>query len=134
MGHLRPPNNKQPGIYKKKQNAGDPDVREADFSYQNDSLAEMIVTAWTNPGFAQQLTDHAHPAFAKAELEKRGVYLTDPQVLTEDEYNDGWQMVGDDEVIFVLPDVSRVKKTAADTSASLLETAKMLMACVPNGI
>ena len=130
MGHLRPPNNKQPGIYKKKQNAGDPDVREADFSYQNDSLAEMIVTAWTNPGFAQQLTDHAHPAFAKAELEKRGVYLTDPQVLTEDEYfHTGWQKTSDNEVVFVLPNNSR-----ATLGKPLLETAKLLMACTPNGI
>ena len=130
MGNLRPANAKQPGIYRKKQNVGDPDVREADFSYENDLLAEMIVTAWTDPNFAQKLTDHTQPAFARAELEKRGVYLTDPQVLTEDEYfNTGWQKTSDDEVVFVLPNKSR-----ATTGKPLLETAKLLMACTPNGI
>jgi hypothetical protein len=130
MGHLRPANHHQPGIYRRKQNPTDPDVREADFSYENVSLAEMIVKAWTDPNFAQQLTDHTHPAFARAELEKRGVYLTDPQVLTEDEYfHTGWQKTSDDEVVFVLPNTSR-----AIAGKPLLETAKLLMACTPNGI
>ncbi|HUL88545.1 MAG TPA: hypothetical protein VLU23_10230 [Pseudolabrys sp.] len=125
----------QRGIWKPKATTDDPDVKVADFSYQSDKLAEIITLAWINNGnYAGQLTDHT-TNFAKTELENRaGIKLKNPVVLTEDEYNDGWQMVGDDEVIFVLPDVSRVKKTAADTSASLLETAKMLMACVPNGI
>jgi hypothetical protein len=130
MGHLRAQNDKKAGVYRKKQNASDPDVREVDFSYENDSLAEMIVTAWNDASFAQKLTDHTHPAFAKTELANRGVYLTDPQVLTEDEYfNTGWQKTSDDEVVFVLPNKSR-----ATLGKPLLETAKLLMACTPNGI
>jgi hypothetical protein len=52
-------------------------------------------------------------------------------VLTEDEYNDGWQLDHPAEVAFVLPDSSRAQNLPA---AQLLETAKLLMACVPNGI
>jgi hypothetical protein len=38
------------GIFKKKAVSTDPDVRVADFSYQNDALAEMIAKAWTDTG------------------------------------------------------------------------------------
>jgi hypothetical protein len=48
-------------------------------------------------------------------------------VITEDEYDDGWDQDDPDQVVFVLPNLSR-------QSGNLLETAKLLMACVPNGI
>jgi hypothetical protein len=119
------------GIFKKKAASTDPDVRVADFSYQNDALAEMIVKAWTDTGtFARDLTDHTNPNFAKTELAKRGINLTHPVVLTEAEFFAGWDMDDDDEVVFVLPNKSR----ATLTQPLLLETAKLLMACTPNGI
>jgi hypothetical protein len=60
-------------------------------------------------------------------------------VLTETEYNTGWQQNDDDEVVLVLPDEGR-KIAATGTNPStgqaytLLETAKLLMAVTPNGI
>jgi hypothetical protein len=40
-----------------------------------------------------------------------------------------WQKTSDNEVVFVLPNNSR-----ATLGKPLLETAKLLMACTPNGI
>jgi hypothetical protein len=120
-----------PGIWKHKAHPSDPDVKVADFSYQNEDLAQMIVQAWGNPTFAQGLTDHTNPNFAKTELANRGINLTNPVVLTETEYNNGWQSDSDDEVVFVLPNGTRASGVGGP---SLLETAKLLMACVPNGI
>ena len=60
-------------------------------------------------------------------LAHRPLNLTSPMVITEDEYNDGWEQDDPDQVIFVLPNVTRQQ-------GNLLESAKMLMACVPNGI
>jgi hypothetical protein len=118
------------GVFKKKTNPNDPDVRVADFSYTNDILAEMIVKAWTDPTFATNLTNHTNPNFAKTELANRGINLTRPIVLTEDEFFGGWEMDDHDEVVFVLPNKTRVTLN----QPVLLETAKLLMACTPNGI
>jgi len=68
---------------------------------------------------------------AKTALAARGINLTNPIVLTESEFAEGWVRDSDDEVVFVLPDSSRVIMTAG---TPLLETAKLLMACTPNGI
>jgi hypothetical protein len=48
-------------------------------------------------------------------------------VLTEAEYDDGWDMDDPNQVVFVLPNRAR-------QAGDLLENAKLLMACVPNGI
>jgi hypothetical protein len=120
----------QPGIWKKKKKKTDPDIKVADFSYQNDLLAEMITKAWSTPGYADKLTNHA-TKFARSELRSRGINLTRAVVLTEAEYNSGWEMRHADEVVFVLPNKSRARNVPA---GQLLETAKLLMACVPNGI
>jgi hypothetical protein len=113
----------------------DPHERVADFSYQNDSLAQMIVYAWTDPTFRNLLLqvqpDGTSPN-AKAELEQRGIYLTNPVVITEDAYNNGYQMQDRNGVVFVLPNPPRIEAPAV--GHSLLETAKLLMACTPNGI
>jgi hypothetical protein len=136
MGHKRPAQGHgQRGIWKHRPpNSNDPDVKVADVSYQNDKLAEIVALAWINTNhYADKLLDHTDD-FAQKQLEAAGIKLSNPVVLTEDEYNDGWQMDSGDDVVFVLPDVSRVNKKATDTKDTLLETAKMLMACVPNGI
>ena len=53
--------------------------------------------------------------------------LTSAIVLTEEEYQNGWQQDDPNQVVFVLPNSTR-------QSGDLLESAKLLMACVPNGI
>jgi hypothetical protein len=124
------------GIFKKKNNAAepDPDAKVVDFTYQNDSLAQMIVEAWTNPIFKnfllQKQADGSSPN-AQTALAQRGIYLSHPVVIEEDTYDDGYDMKHDDEVVFVLPRFSRAQNLP---SPLLLETAKLLMAYTPHGI
>jgi hypothetical protein len=73
-----------------------------------------------------------------------GMDLDKVVIITEDEHDDDYTMQDPDEVVFVLPRKSRViPGTAMPNNAippapvysqQLLETAKVLMACTPNGI
>ena len=51
-------------------------------------------------------------------------------IISEDEHDNGYLMEFDDDVVFVLPNKGR----ADLTGANLVNTAKLLMACTPNGI
>ena len=90
----------------------------ADFSYQNDVLAQWIVDIWTGPASNPLITPStgsisltqylARSAAAKAGLAARGIYLEKPIVITEDEYDAGFSLedAGLDAtigVVFVLP-------------------------------
>jgi hypothetical protein len=125
---------KQKGIWKAKGSTDDPDVKVADFSYQNVAIAGIITKAWLNQNNYKDKLLNRNTDFAKDELAAAGVKLNKPVVITEDEYEDGWQMEDDDDIVFVLPNRSRVKIVSTDDTTTLLETAKMLMASVPNGI
>jgi hypothetical protein len=121
------------------------DDKVADFSYQNDVLAQWIVDIWTGPANNPLITPStgsismtqylARSTAAKAALAARGIYLEKPIVITEDEYDDGFSLadasldptIG---VVFVLPRPTRPTLGGPP----LLETAKMLMAITPNGI
>ena len=129
---MAPKAHKKEGLFKPAPTPGDPPERVADFSYQNDLLAEMIVKAWTDPPFRNQLlngTVLVRTNNAKTALAARGINLTNPIVLTEREFNEGWDRDSADQVVFVLPNDTR-----ATAGTPLLETAKLLMACTPNGI
>ncbi len=109
----------------------------ADFSYQNDVLAQLIVDMWTGTHFdliTPPLDYTGRSTRAKTALEDRGIYLAYPIVITEDEYDDGFSLANAglsaiDGVVLVLP-----RKTRVTPGTPLLETAKMLMAVTPNGI
>jgi hypothetical protein len=113
-------------------------VKVADVSYQNDELAVLIARAWTDPGFRDGLVGDAAPktilqrtAAAQTALQGLPIHpisLASPIVITEAEYDAGWESDDDAQVVFVLPNAAR------QAGANLVETAKMLMACVPNGI
>jgi hypothetical protein len=109
--------------------------RVADFSYKNDSVAQLIVEAWTDQQFQTWLltrqADGSAPNF-KASLEGRGIYLANPVVITEAEYYAGYHMPDPNGVVFVLPNEPRTEMPPPHQS--LLETARLLMACTPNGI
>ena len=79
-------------------------------------------------GFATQAAvDQATAAINKAAPKfnlKRAV------IISEKEHDDGYTMEFEDDVVFVLPRDTRVDLTGAN----LLSTAKLLMACTPNGI
>jgi hypothetical protein len=135
MAH-RPHPGRQPdrGIWKHKGGIHDPDVKLADFSYQNDEIAALIVQAWTDQPFCDGLVGAATPmaqrkanAIAAFQNLNQPIDLTSPIVITEAEYDGGWDSDDDDQVVFVLPNASR-------QANNLLESAKLLMACVPNGI
>lgn len=117
----------------------------ADFSYQNDVLAQLIVDMWTGThvdlitpsgGGTSQPQYQQRSSRAKAALEARGIYLSQPIVITEDEYDDGFSLADaglsvTDGVVFVVP---RSTRPTTFGGPPLLETAKMLMAITPNGI
>ena len=98
----------------------------ADFSYQSDALAEMIVRAWTDPLF---LANIKTTSGAQAELTARGFSLQNPIVIEESTYVAGYHAATANAVVFVIPDPGRIT-----TGRPLLETAKLLMAVTPNGI
>jgi hypothetical protein len=104
----------------------------ADFSYApNDSLAQMIVDAWTDPNFEKLLLQ---PGNATALFATRGFYWRNttktPVVISEEQYNKGYHRTNANEVIFVLP---RHAGTCPP-GQTLLDTARLLMAVTPNGI
>jgi hypothetical protein len=128
------------GIWKHKagsSGANPANVKLADVSYQNDELAALIVKAWTNPGFRDGLvgdattvpiaTRKANAIAALQSLPTHPIDLASPIVITEAEYDAGWEADDDDQIVFVLPNATRAV-------GNLVETAKLLMACVPNGI
>jgi hypothetical protein len=115
-----------PGIFKNQAKT----ERVADFSYQNETLAQMIVYAWTDQTFRTQLLTNSQTA--KSALADRGIYLKAPFVITEADYNNGYHMPDPDGVVFVLPNQPRT--ATPSQGQTLLETAKLLMACTPNGI
>jgi hypothetical protein len=134
-------NQLQPGIYRQKP-VDAPPVRVPDFSYHpNDSLAQMIVDAWVDQDFRNQLLEREGPdnkivtagaaSSAKASLRGRGLYLERAVVITEQEYNRGYQMQAPNEVVFVLPNRELIAPRPGQT---LLETARLLMASTPHGI
>jgi hypothetical protein len=105
----------------------------ADFCYTpNDSLAQLVVDAWTDPHFAQMLTN---PDNAKALFAARGFYwngtMKTPIVITEQQYEQGFVANDPDHsIVFVLPQHNGV----CPPGQNLLDTAKLLMAATPNGI
>ena len=109
-----------------------------------DGLAHVIVDAWdpaktgaggplehildrTNQGFAtpKAVAQATHAINAAAP----GFNLKRAVIISEDEHDSDYWMETPDDVVFVLPN-----KTRLGTGANLLQTAKLLMACTPNGI
>ena len=133
MGHR----NQKPerGIWKRRGSNNDPDVKVLDFSYTSEVLAKLVVDAWGDNTLKQKLLNHDDQGAVRDELASRGVFLRHPVVLTEAEYNSGWQQDDDDEVVLVLPNEARKTPATGGTPPfTLLETAKLLMAVTPNGI
>jgi hypothetical protein len=135
-----------PGGIKKKKNNLEMTVPE--FAMPPDAVpgtAQVIVNIWTGqPGLdkimdrvqsgpqkgvaTQEAVDQATAAINAA---APGFNLNRCVIIKEDEHDAGYTMEFEDDVVFVLPRKSRLKPPA---TANLLETAKLLMACTPNGI
>ena len=113
-----------------------------DFAYtDNACLAQLIVYAWGDDDYQNLLLERegdgitVTPAAARAAtaaVRECGFYLERAVVISEDEYWRPYTLQDPDEVVFVLPNPTRVKTTRP--GQPLLETARLLMATVPNGI
>lgn len=104
----------------------------ADFSLApSDAIAQMIVDAWTDEGFKKLLLQRGN---AKALFAARGYFWNsatkNPVVISEEDYTKGHIVEDDNDLIFVLPK----HDGNCPPGQTLLETARLLMACTPNGI
>ena len=139
MAHLTPG-----GIRKKK---GNDDITVPEFAMPPDavpSIAQVIVDIWqqtkpnldkivtervngvASPTAIQQATDAINGA-ANAHFKLKRV-----EIITEAEHDSGYTTDDVNAVVFVLPNKERVKDLTSGTS--LVNSAKLLMACTPNGI
>jgi len=104
-------------------------------------IAQVIVDIWqqTKPNL-DKIMDRVTPGgFATGPAVKQatdainaaapGFNLKRAVIISEQEHDDGYTMEFEDDVVFVLP-----RKTRLGTGTDLLHTAKLLMACTPNGI
>jgi hypothetical protein len=107
------------------------------FSFEpTDGLANLIIDAWNNPGNLLERDPHTHLPTpravdeATARVKNAGYDLTRAVVITEEEHDNDYTMQSGDEIVFVLPNKDRV----ATLPKNLLDTAKFLMGCTPNGV
>jgi hypothetical protein len=126
------------------------DAAQPMFSYDPSKLAPVILAMWADAAYPNcaalarkangSPTDAALLA-AKALINVpvtaanpagTDFNLARPVIITEAEHDAGWYMDDDTEVVFVLPNKPRV--IGGSTQPQLLATAKLLMACTPNGI
>jgi hypothetical protein len=123
------------------------EITTPDFELAPDAIpgiAQVIVDIWTgaagldkimervtsgaNKGMATQLAvDQATAAINAAAPHYNFVRAV---IIKEEEHDAGYTMQTENDVVFVLPRPDR----AVLTGANLLNTAKLLMACTPNGI
>ena len=109
-----------------------------------DGIAHVILNAWNgdaslnkilerfNAGPKKGMATQDAVTQAKTAINAAapGYNLQRAVIITEDEHDSGYTMETEDDVVFVLPNASRVDLNGAN----LIETAKLLMACTPNGI
>jgi hypothetical protein len=131
------------GISRKKKNGDDLTVPE--FAMPPDAvpgIAQVIVDIWqqTKPNL-DKITERANgvataTAITQATNAINAAYptfkLAQVEIITEDEHDNGYRTDNENAVVLVLPNKERVKDT--NDSGSLLNSAKLLMACTPNGI
>jgi hypothetical protein len=114
------------------------------FAYSNEGLAKLIVDLWKDHDLKRQVlaridnqlgnpTPNAVETATDLINSRGGFKLKRAVVITEEEHDANYTMKDADEVVFVLPNESRVSGLDAAPPV-LLDTAKMLMACTPNGI
>jgi hypothetical protein len=111
------------------------DVTQPVFSFPpTDALAQVVLDVWANPGHIldRQNGRPTQQAVMEAtqKIQAAGFDLDRAVIITEEEHDDDYTMENDREVVFVLPRRNRL----INNPTHLLDTAKLLMACTPNGI
>ena len=138
VAHLKPV-----GIKKKK---GSDDITVPEFAMPPDAvpgIAQVIVDIWqqTKPNLDKVISGRANgvatqPAVDQATAAINAAYpdfkLKRVVIISEEEHDNGYTTEFENDVVFVLPNKERVADLT--TSPSLLNSAKLLMACTPNGI
>src|SRR4029079_3848018 len=126
------------------------DAAQPMFSYDPSKLAPVIVAMWNDTAYpncaALERKPNGSPTAAATAAAKTLINvpvtttnpngtdfnLEKPVIITEAEHDAGWYIEDDKEVAFVLPNKPRV--ASGSSGPQLLATAKLLMACTPNGI
>ena len=107
-------------------------------------IAQVIVDIWQNKPGLDKIFDRnqtgAHKGMATQDAVDQATAainaaapnynLQRAVIIEEKEHDAGYTMQTENDVVFVLPNKDR----AVLTGANLLNTAKLLMACTPNGI
>jgi hypothetical protein len=107
-------------------------------------IAQVIVNAWNGDASLNKILDRINAGSNKGcatpdavtqattaiNAAAPGYNLQRAVIISEEEHDNGYTMETPDDVVFVLPNKTRVDLTGS----GLLDTAKLLMACTPNGI
>ncbi|RZN31739.1 hypothetical protein [Bradyrhizobium sp. Leo121] len=116
------------------------DITQPTLSYPDTDLPRVIVEVWNNrrhmldrnPPDSNIPTQQAVDEATELINRETGMALRRAVIITEREHDNHYVMQDDDEIVFVLPNPSRIIGGASQHQ--LLESAKLLMACTPNGI
>jgi len=136
---------RKPGGIKRKR--GTDEITTPDFALAPDAIpgiAQVIVNLWLNKPLRDQILARETAGPNKGMATANAVALATTAIngaapsynfvraiiISEEEHDNGYTMQTEDDVVFVLPNTGRIN----DTGANLLNTAKLLMACTPNGI
>ena len=135
----------QPGGIKRKR--GSTDITTPDFELAPDAIpgiAQVIVNIWTGAAGLDKIMDRI-PSGAKKGMATQdavdqataAINAATPHynfkraiIISEEEHDNGYTMETENDVVFVLPNRGRIDRAGAN----LLNSAKLLMACTPNGI
>ena len=134
------------GIHRKRGN--NLDITIPDFQLAPDAvpgIAQVIVNSWTGDASLANILERIQtPGATKGMATGRAIQeATDAinkaaphynflrcVIISEEEHDNGYTMETENDVVFVLPNRGRINPAGAD----LLSSAKLLMACTPNGI
>jgi hypothetical protein len=136
-----------PGGIKKQKGGGGDDMTVPEFAMPPDAvpgIAQVIVDIWQNKPGLDKIFDRnqtgAHKGMATQDAVDQATVainaaapkfnLQRAVIIKEEEHDAGYTMQTENDVVFVLPRPERADLTGTD----LLNTAKLLMACTPNGI
>ena len=129
-----------------KRNRGADDITTPDFQLAPDAvpgIADAIVKIWTGAAGTDKIMDRTNPGangVATRDARDQATALINAAapkynflrcvIISEFEHDRGYTMEDENDVVFVLPNPGRINPAGAN----LLNSAKLLMACTPNGI
>ena len=129
-----------------KRNRGADDITTPDFQLAPDAIpgiADAIVKIWTGAAGTDKIMERTNPGpngVATQAARDQATALINAAapkynflrcvIISESEHDRGYRMENENDVVFVLPNPGRINPAGGN----LLNSAKLLMACTPNGI